>query len=74
MSTLENTVKYLQAQGFPNSYIVDGLKAGVNDCQRYIDKESARDPTLRPEKERDHLDFCIRHKDELLSKIAELQA
>lgn len=68
-TTLEASIADLQALGFTNKYIVKSLKTGINDCQRFIDRESGRDAALRPEKTQQHLDYCISHKQKLLVAI-----
>lgn len=74
MDNLQQSISHLKSLGFSNQYIVDGLKAGINDCQRFIDREGSRDPLLRPAKEQQHLDYCIAHKQALHDAIAQLQA
>jgi hypothetical protein len=73
-TALDASIANLQSLGFSNEYIIDGLKAGINDCQRFIDKEGPRDAALRPEREQQHLDYCISHKKALEQKIASLSA
>lgn len=72
MNNIEASIANLQSLGFSNQYIIDGLRAGINDCQRFIDKESSRDPALRPAKEQQHLDYCIAHKKTRQEKIKAL--
>lgn len=72
MSNLQQSISHLKSLGFSNKYIVDSLKAGINDCQRFIDREGARDASLRPAKAQQHLDYCIAHKQALQTAIAEL--
>ena len=74
MNNINASVASLQSLGFGNSYIIDGLKAAINDCQRFIDKEFGRNASLRPERDQQYLDYCISHKAALEQKIAELIA
>jgi hypothetical protein len=75
MTTINITeqIANLKSLGYSDEYIIDGLKAGINDCQRFIDKEGSRDPALRPERKQRHLDFCIAHKQALEEAIAALR-
>lgn len=72
-TNLEASIADLQALGFSNRYIVKSLKAGINDCQRFIDREGPRDAALRPAKTQQHLDYCIAHKAKLGAALSKAQ-
>lgn len=72
-SSIDASIANLKSLGFTNGYIAKSLKAGISDCQRFIDKEAGRDASLRPAKVQQHLDFCIAHKAALQAAIAKAQ-
>jgi hypothetical protein len=71
-NNLKASIENLKSLGFTPGYIVGSLKAGINECQRFIDKEAPRDASLRPPGAQQHLDYCIAHKKALQDAIAEL--
>ena len=46
------------------------IKQALAETQRFIDKESPRDPKLRPADMQQHLDLCIAHKAKLEAMLA----
>ena len=74
LQSLQNMIANMQALGFSKQTIIDKLKSGVNDCQRFIAREEGRSADLRPEKDQQHLNYCHSHKAELLSEIERLNA
>ena len=45
------------------------IQDAINECNRFIKKESARRADLRPPAVQQHLDFCIAHKAKLLKML-----
>lgn len=43
----------------------------IADCDRYIAKESPRNPDTRPTEAAQHLEFCIAHKAKLIGMLAQ---
>jgi hypothetical protein len=53
-----------------NAYQEKKILDAIADCERFIAKESPRDPTIRPDDMKKHLDFCIKHKEKLIAMLA----
>ena len=47
------------------------IRQAIEECERYIAKESPRSADLRPADVAKHLEFCIAHREKLLQMEAE---
>lgn len=49
------------------------INQALADTERYIEKESKRDPKLRPKEVQDRLDFYVKHREKLKSMIENVE-
>ena len=54
----------------PNKEQTRRILQAIEECDRFIAKESPRSADLRPADIQQHLDFCIAHKAKLQAMIA----
>lgn len=71
-SAIFNYVDHVPLAGNPDDVLAvappERIREGIAECDRYIAKEGARNPTLRSEEVAAHLAYCIEHR-ERLSRI-----
>lgn len=62
-----------KAQGFSVEYMADKLVTSIAECQRFIDKESRRNPQWRPKEMDDLLKSYGVHKAKLEAALETLE-
>lgn len=57
-----------------NDYRARKIIEAIAECNRFIDKEEPRNPSLRPADVQQHLEFCKAHRVKLAGMLEELGA